>query len=76
MKYELNYSKIKNDKNLNSYRCIHCGHTVFIHPTKNTQLCRFCGKYVERKEKYNIEFITLKSFLERRYYNFKKGIKI
>ena len=52
MKNDINYSKIKEDKSQNEYRCVHCYHTVYIHPTKNKQLCHFCRHYIERIEKY------------------------
>ena len=77
MKNNINDSKIKEDKSQNEYRCVHCYHTVYIHPSKNKQLCHFCGHYIERNEKYNILHISFISYLERRYYNFKKkGVNI
>ena len=75
MKNNINYSKIKEDKSQNEYRCVHCYHTVYIHPTKEKVLCEFCNRYIERNEKYNISHITLISRLQVTYYNFQRRLK-
>lgn len=69
------YNRHKNEISKNQYRCNTCGHTVYIHPTKEKVLCEFCNRYIERNEKYNISHITLISRLQVTYYNFQRRLK-
>ena len=45
-----NYNRRKTLRSKNEYRCSTCGHTVYIHPTKDKVLCEFCNRYIERKK--------------------------
>ena len=69
------YNRHKNEISKNEYRCKTCGHTVYIHPSKNKVLCEFCNKYIERDEKYNISHITLISRLQVTYYHFQRKFR-
>lgn len=69
-----NEDKIKNSRSKNEYRCNTCGHTVYIHPTKNKVLCEFCHRYIYRNEKYNISHIMLISRLKVRYLNYQRRL--
>lgn len=68
------YNQQKRKRSKNEYRCITCGHTVYIHPSKDKVLCECCNKYIERNEKYNIEYISRMEFLKTRYYHFKRNL--
>lgn len=68
------YNRHKNEISKNQYRCNTCGHTVYIHPTKDKVLCECCNKYIERNEKYNISHITLISRLQVTYYHFQRRL--
>ena len=65
---------IKDDRSKNEYRCNTCGHTVYIHPSKDKVLCEFCHKYIERNEKYNILHISHISRLQVTYLNHQRKL--
>lgn len=69
------YDKMKKLRSKNEYRCSTCGHTVYIHPTKDKVLCEFCCRYIYRDEKYNIENLSRMQFLQTRYIHFQRKKK-
>lgn len=70
-----NEDRRKTLRSKNEYRCRTCGHTVYIHPTKDKVLCEFCNRYIERNEKNNIEHITFISRLQMSYYRFQRRLR-
>ena len=69
-----NENRRKTLRSKNEYRCSTCGHTVYIHPSKDKVLCEFCNRYIERNEKYNISHITLISRLQVTYLNYQRRL--
>lgn len=74
-KQQEKYNKFKTERSHNEYRCSTCGHTVYIHPSKDKVLCKFCNKYIERNEKYNISHITLISRLQMSYLKYQRRLR-
>ena len=71
MFFDSNYDKHKSSIAKNQYRC-NCGHSVYINPHCDKYICKYCGNYVYRNEKNNIEYITLISRLQMSYIKFLK----
>lgn len=69
------YGKLKTKRSKNEFRCRTCGHTVYIHPTKEKHLCEFCNRYIYRDEKNNISYISLLERLKVRYIHFQRNLK-
>lgn len=65
------YKNRKLRRSKNEYRCIACGHTVYIHPSQDKALCVYCNRYLKRNEKYNIEKLSKMEFLKLRYFHYQ-----
>jgi len=71
---QIDYKNRKRRRSKNEYRCSTCGHTIYIHPSQDKALCVYCNRYLERNEKYNIEYISRMEFLKLRYFNFQRKL--
>lgn len=69
------YDIRKQRRSKNEYKCITCGHTVYIHPSSDKTLCEYCHRYIYRNEKYNIDYLSTIEFLKRRYEHNKRKSK-